>query len=97
MGNNLESKKTTKYHFTFFNSMRAVNIGCDKRQKRVDTSIFFLPNPFTLKIKIEILSTLLYSSYDVSFENLVLDKLTMPLLMFSFILITCLFDIVFIL
>ena len=35
-----------------------------------------------------------YSYCDVSLENLVLDQLIIPLLIFSYILITCLFDIV---
>ena len=35
-----------------------------------------------------------YSSCDVSLENLVLDQLIIPLLIFFFILITCLLDIV---
>ena len=38
-----------------------------------------------------------YSFYDVSLENLVLDQFTIPLLIFFFILITCLLDIVIIL
>ena len=38
-----------------------------------------------------------YSSYDVGFENLVLDLLIIPLLIFFFFLITCLFDLVLIL
>ena len=39
---------------------------------------------------------LLYNSYDVSLENLVLDQLLIPLLIFVFFLITCLLDIVLI-
>ena len=35
-----------------------------------------------------------YSYCDVSLENLVLDQLIIPLLIFSYILITCLLDIV---
>ena len=38
-----------------------------------------------------------YSSCDISLENLVLDWLIIPLLIFFFILITCLLDIVLIL
>ena len=38
-----------------------------------------------------------YNSYDVSSENLVLDQLIIPKLIFFFILITCLVDIVLIL
>ena len=38
-----------------------------------------------------------YSSCDVSLENLVLDQLTIPLLIFFLILITCLLDVVLIL
>ena len=38
-----------------------------------------------------------YSSCDVSFENLVLDQLIIPSLVFFVILITCLLDIVLIL
>ena len=38
-----------------------------------------------------------YNSYPNSSENLVLDQLIIPLLMYFFILITCLFDIVLIL
>ena len=37
-----------------------------------------------------------YNSYDVSSENLVLNHLIIPYLIFFFILITCLFDIVLI-
>ena len=37
-----------------------------------------------------------YSSCDVSFENLVLDQLIIPLSIFFFIFITCLLDIVLI-
>ena len=37
---------------------------------------------------------LLYNSYDVSLENLVLEQLIIPLLIFFFILITSLLDIV---
>lgn len=40
---------------------------------------------------------LAYNSYRVSAENLVWDQLLIPMLMFLFILITCLFDIVLIL
>ena len=35
-----------------------------------------------------------YSSFNVSFENLVLDQSIIPQLLFFFILITCLVDIV---
>ena len=38
-----------------------------------------------------------YNSYDVSLENLVLEQLIIPLLIFFFILITSLLDIVLIL
>ena len=38
-----------------------------------------------------------YNSYDVSSENLVLDQLIIPKLIFFFIFITCLVDIVLIL
>ena len=38
-----------------------------------------------------------YNSYDVISENLVLDQLIIPNLIFFFILITCLVDIVLIL
>ena len=38
-----------------------------------------------------------YSSYNVSSENVVLDQLILPKLIFFFILITCLLDIVLIL
>ena len=38
-----------------------------------------------------------YSSYGVSSENVVLDQLILPKLIFFFILITCLLDIVLIL
>lgn len=40
---------------------------------------------------------LAYNSYRVSAENLVWDQLLIPMLMFLFILVTCLFDIVLIL
>ena len=40
---------------------------------------------------------MLYNSGDVSLENLVLDQLIIPQLMFFFILINCLLDIVLIL
>ena len=39
---------------------------------------------------------LLYNSYDVSSDNLLLDQLLIPLLTFVFFLITCLLDIVLI-
>ena len=38
-----------------------------------------------------------YNSYDASLENLTLDKLKIPLLIFLFILITCQLDVVLIL
>ena len=38
-----------------------------------------------------------YSSYDVSMKNFLLDQLIIPSLIFFFILITCLLDIVLIL
>ena len=55
-------------------------------------------NPLTLKISFSYSPYCLpYSSCDVSLENLVLDQLIIPQLIFFFILITCLLDIVLIL
>ena len=39
---------------------------------------------------------LLYKSYGINLENLVLDQTTIPLLIFFFLLITCLLDAVWI-
>ena len=39
----------------------------------------------------------LYHSYNVSLDNLVVDQLIIPKLIFSFVLIACLIDIVLIL
>ena len=51
-------------------------------------------NPLTSKISFSNSPYCLpYSSCDVSLENLVLDQLMIPQLMFFFILITCLLDI----
>ena len=57
-------------------------------------------NPFTPKISFSGSSSpyfLPYSSCDVSLKNLVLDQLIIPFLRLSFILITCVLDIVLIL
>ena len=51
-------------------------------------------NPFTPKISIILLNFLPYNSVNVNLENLVLDQPIFPLLMFFFILINCLLDIV---
>ena len=59
--------------------------------------MFIILNPFTPKISFSNSPfRLLYNSYDVSLENLVLDQLLIPLLIFLFILVTCLLDIVLI-
>ena len=57
-----------------------------------------LCNPFTPKIVFRnSLNCLLYNDHDVSSENLVLDKVIIPYLIFFFILITYLLDLVLIL
>ena len=49
-------------------------------------------NPFTPRISSNFPYSLPYNSYDISSENLVLNQLIIPKLIFLFILITCLFD-----
>ena len=44
-------------------------------------------------VRVVLRRTVDYNSCDVSLENLVLDKLIIPLLISVFILITCLYDI----
>ena len=57
-----------------------------------------LSNSFTPKIVFRnSLNCLLNDDHDVSSENLVLDKLIIPYLIFFFIIITCLLDLVLIL
>ena len=49
-------------------------------------------NSFTPRISSTFPYSLPYNSYDISSENLVLNQLIIPKLIFLFILITCLFD-----
>ena len=71
---------------------------CSKSSGKILVAILFIIlNPFTPKISFSNSPfCLLYNSYDVSLENFVLDQLLIPLLIFLFILVTCLLDIVLI-
>ena len=61
------------------------------------TSCVAKDEPFIPNFLINSRYCLPYSSHDVNSENLVLDQLTIAQLIFLFILITCLLDIVLIL
>ena len=95
--------------FVFLNNKRTTDLCADVESicKKEDSMIFKFagnkptyPTFLTLKLPDQICNSPYcrpYSSYNVSSENLVLDQLIIPKLIFFFILITYLVDIVLIL